>query len=342
MRSAIIAMLTGLFSLFSLLPATAQTSVPVTARGANRPLEQIRILGSVMVRERSVSLLEICDPATLPSKWKSIMGAQNIGDAPPVGTEKFVDPAQLRSYLVTLLSSNGINPAGVELEIPSKIVVTRESTSVSQQWIENVFKKYVMQNTAWKHSDITIENVRVSGISVVPTGTLTYTVRPVTSAQRLTGNVSISLTLYVDGEMVRALDVLGQVEVFDNVYFASRPLKRNQIISAADLEIHRMNITDTADRYATQPEQVENRRVIYEVGAHQPLELRDLDKPLVIKRGDPVRIVYEAPGLHGERKGARQRRCRGRRQPCGNEYFFDQDDILQSFKQSNSEGRSMK
>ncbi len=297
MRSVVFALLTAVFSMALLLPASAQTT------GAVAPLRQIRILGSVMVRDRSVSLLQICDQATLPPKWKSIMGAQDIGEAPPAGSEKFVDPVQLRSFLVMLLNSNGINAEAVKLDIPPKIVVTRQSTTVSQTWVQDLFKKYVMQNTRWNRSDITIGNVRYSGIPAIPTGALTYTVRPVSSAQNLIGNVSISVDLYVDGEMVRSLDVLGQVQVFENVYFASRPLKRDQIISAADLEVHKMNITDTADRYATRLDQVENRRVNSPVGVHQPLELRDLDKPLVIKRGDPVSIVYEVPGLLVSAKG---------------------------------------
>ncbi|MGC8490251.1 MAG: flagellar basal body P-ring formation chaperone FlgA [Syntrophobacteraceae bacterium] len=297
MRSVLFALLAAVFSLGSLVPAKAQTTGTLAAPETAKPLAQIRILGNVMVHDANVSLLQICDPTTLPAKWKSILGAQNIGEAPPAGSEKFVDPAQLRSYLDTLLNSRGVNPSGVKLVIPAKIVVTRESTNVSQQWIENVFKKYVLENTPWKQSDLTIQNVRYSGIPVIPTGTLTYTVRPVTSARNLIGNVSLSVDLYVDGEMVRTLDILGQVEVFKNVYFANQPLKRDQIITPADLEVHRMNITDSVDRYATDPGQVENRRVTYEVGAHQPLMLSDLNKPLVIKRGDPVKIVFEAPGL---------------------------------------------
>ncbi len=303
MRWVIIAMLTGIFSLVPLLPATARATGAVMAPAAARPLEEIRIKANVMVRDTNVSLLQICDPATLPEKWKLIMGAQDIGQAPPVGSEKFVDPAQLRSYLVTLLNSHGVNPAGVKLDIPSKIVVTSQSTRVSQQWMENVFKKYVMENTPWQQSDITIENVRYSGIPVVPMGTLTYSVTPVTSPQNLIGNVSLSVNLYVDGKMVRNLNLLGRVKLFQNVYFASRPLRTNHIISPADLEVHRMDVTDFVNRYATHLGQVENRRVLYEVGAHQPLELSELDKPLVIKRGDPVRIVYESPGLLVSAKG---------------------------------------
>ncbi len=297
----VIALLTTVFSLVSFLPATAQ-SVAKSPKAAGA-LKEIRIRSAIMVRDGNVCLLEICDPSTLPDNWKSIMSAQNIGDAPPVGAEKFVDPTRLRSFLVALLNSHGLDAAGVKLDIPSKIVVTRESTRVSQQWIEEVFKKYVMENSQWKQSDIAFENLRLSGIPVIPTGTLTYTVRPVTSGTRLIGNVSLSVDLYVDGRMVRTLDILGRVEVFQNVYFASRPLKRNDVISNSDLEVHRMDITDAVDRYATQADQVLNRRMLYEIGVHQPLVLAQLDKPLVIKNGDPVRIIYQIPGLLVSAKG---------------------------------------
>jgi flagella basal body P-ring formation protein FlgA len=43
--------------------------------------------------------------------------------------------------------------------------------------------------------------------------------------------------------------------------------------------------------------------VLHNIGVHQPLELRDLDKPLVLKRGDSVQIVYDEPGFSVTAKG---------------------------------------
>jgi flagella basal body P-ring formation protein FlgA len=48
---------------------------------------------------------------------------------------------------------------------------------------------------------------------------------------------------------------------------------------------------------------VENRRVLRNIGVHQPIELQNLDKPLVLKRGDPVMIVYDQPGIQVTAKG---------------------------------------
>jgi flagella basal body P-ring formation protein FlgA len=126
---------------------------------------------------------------------------------------------------------------------------------------------------------------------------MTYEVTGSSSRERFIGNVTATVDFYVNEEKVRTLGIVGKVEVFGNVYLASRPMKQNEMVSQADLEVHKMNLTDAADRFATRLDQVENRRVLRNLGVHQPLELKDLDKPLVLKRGDQVKIVYEEPGL---------------------------------------------
>jgi flagella basal body P-ring formation protein FlgA len=39
------------------------------------------------------------------------------------------------------------------------------------------------------------------------------------------------------------------------------------------------------------------------MGVHQPLDIKDLDKPVVLKRGDAVTIVFDQPGLKLTAKG---------------------------------------
>ncbi len=303
MRSVMIALLATLIFLVLLLPAVTPFAGIDSAWSAPEPISEIRVLSNITVNHKDVSLVEICDPETLPSEWKSIMGVLNIGDAPPAGSEKFIDPGQLRTYLVRLLDSYRINSSDVKLDIPDRIVVRRESNPITQELLEEIFKKFVFENSPWKQEDINIQRVHFSGIPVIPTGTMTYEVTGSSARERFIGNVTATVDFYVNGEKVRTLGVAGKVEVFGNVYLASRPLKQNEMISEADLEVHKMNLTDAADRFATRPDQVENRRVLRNLGVHQPLELRDLDKPLVLKRGDPVKIVYEEPGLSVTAKG---------------------------------------
>jgi flagella basal body P-ring formation protein FlgA len=298
-----IAPLAALIFLVLFLSGVIHVGCIDSAWSAAEPIREIRVLSNVTVNHKDVSLVEICDPETLPGEWKSIMDGLNIGDAPPAGSEKFIDPGQLRTYLVRLLDSYRINSSDVKIDIPDRIVVRRESTQITQEQIEEIFKKFVFDNSPWKQEEINIQRVRFSGIPIIPTGKMTYEVTGSSARERFIGNVTATIDFYVNGDKARTLGVAGRVEVFGNVYHASRPLKQNEMISEADLEVHKMNLTDAADRFATRPDQVESRRVLRNIGVHQPLELRDLDKPLVLKRGDSVQIVYEEPGLSVTAKG---------------------------------------
>ncbi|MGA2403444.1 MAG: flagellar basal body P-ring formation chaperone FlgA [Syntrophobacteraceae bacterium] len=274
----------------------------VSGWSAPEPIGEVRVLRNVTVNQKDVSLVDICDPETLPAEWKSIMGTLNIGDAPQAGSEKFIDPGQLRTYLIRLLDSYGINSSEVKFDIPDRIVVRRESIQITQDQVEEIFKKFVLENSPWRHEQINVQRVHFSGLPVIPTGKMTYEVT-VSPKERFIGNVIATIDFYVDAEKVRTLSIVAKVEVFGNAYLASHPLKQNQMISEADLEVQKINLTDVADRLATRPDQVENRRVLRNVGVHQPLELKDLDKPLVLKRGDMVKIVYDQPGLSVTAKG---------------------------------------
>jgi flagella basal body P-ring formation protein FlgA len=272
------------------------------AWSASEPITEIRVLGNLTVSQKDVSLADICDPETIPGEWKSIMGSLNIGEAPQAGSEKYIDPGQLKTYLTRLLDSRGVNSSDVKLDIPDRIVIRRESTQIGQEQIEEIFKKFVFENSPWRHEEISIPRVRFSGFPIVPIGKLTYEVT-VAPKERYIGNVPATIDFYVNGEKAQTITVIGRVEVFGNAYLAAQPLKQNQMIAATDLEVKKINLTDAADRFATSLDQVENRRVLRNVGVHQPLELKDLDKPLVLKRGDIVKIVYDQPGLSVTAKG---------------------------------------
>jgi flagella basal body P-ring formation protein FlgA len=300
MRSFIIVPLAAAFGLLLL---SAAPGLPVLNAAWCAPaITEIRVLKNVTVSNKEVSLAEICDPETLSAEWKAILGGLNIGDAPPAGAEKFIDPGQLRAFLVKLLDSQGVNPSDVKLDIPDGIVVRRQSVQITQEQIESIFKKFVLENSPWKQQDLTIQRVHYSGLPSIPTGTMSYEVNA-SPKERYIGNVNVTIDFYVNGEKVRTLGVVGRVEVFGTVYLASRPLKPNDMITAADLETQRINLTEAADRFATRLDQAENHRVVHGIGMHQPIELKNLDKPLVLKRGDPVTIVFDLPGLQVTAKG---------------------------------------
>lgn len=265
-------------------------------------LTELRVLPQVATDKRQVALLDLCDSSNVPDDWKNLMARTNIGEGPALGSEKYVDPAMLRTYLCQFIDSQGADSSRVEIRLPDRITVTRQSVQLSDEQIEGIFRKFIMENAPWKPEDMVIRKVSYSGLPVLPTGKMTYEVIPA-QRERFAGNVSISVNFIVNGEKVRTLGITGRVDVYQNIYHASRALKQNDIVTPADLELQRINITESPDDYVTRPDQALNNRIVRGVRLHEPITLKDVDKPLVLKRGDPVTIVYAQPGIHVTAKG---------------------------------------
>ena len=265
-------------------------------------LSELRVLPKVTTDKKQVTLLDLIDTSSLPDDWKKVMGETGVGDGPAAGSDKYVDPGMLRNYLCQFIDSQGGDSSHVQMRLPDRIVVSRQSVQVSQEEIEGIFRKFVMENAPWKPEDIVIQRISFSGLPSLPAGHMTYEVVPL-QRERFIGNVSVSVNFIVNGEKVRTLGVTGKVDVYQNVYLASRALRQNDVVTPADLELQRINISEAPDRYITQPDQALNKRLMRNIGVHQPITLKDVDKPLILKRGDAVTIVYSQPGLHVTAKG---------------------------------------
>lgn len=273
-----------------------------TECAAMSAISEIRVLGKISVSRKQVFLLDLCDSSTIPEDWRKIMAKQDIGEAPAVSSEKFVEPATMKVYLEWFIESQGADPAQVRITMPDKIVVARQAVQISQEQIESIFQKYIRDNSPWNPQDVVIQKVSFTGLPILPEGPMTYEVVP-SQRGRFVGNVNVAINFFVNAEKVRSLGVSGKVDVFQNVIHASRALKQNDLITAADLEYQRVNVTESTERYATQPDQVVNKRLLRNVGIHQAFELKNLDKPLLLKRGDAVTIIYNTPGLQLTAKG---------------------------------------
>jgi len=108
--------------------------------------------------------------------------------------------------------------------------------------------------------------------------------------------------------------VSGKVERYQEVIHTVRAMKRDEVVADADIESIRVSIADHPDRYLTQRDQVVGKKLLGNVRPNQPLSPRDLDQPSLIKRGDPVTIVYRQEGIRLSTRGeAKENGAQGER-----------------------------
>jgi flagella basal body P-ring formation protein FlgA len=265
-------------------------------------LTRLDVLSQVRPERKRVTLLDLCDSTLIPEDWKKAMSEVDIGESPAAGAEKVINPLQLKAFIGTFLNAQGLDPASVEIVLPESISVRRSSMLVSKEQVESIFREFILSSAPWDSGELVIRSVHYSGIVELPTGEMTYEVTA-GPRERFIGNVSVTIQFLVDGEKERTLRATGKVELYRNVVHTTRFLRRNDIISEADVELQKISVTDTADRFSVSTDQVVGKRVLREIGARQPIVMANLDSPAALKRGAAVTIIHELGGLKLTAKG---------------------------------------
>lgn len=265
-------------------------------------LTKLNVLSEVRPDRKRVSLMDLCDSSNVSEDWKAAMSEIDIGESPAAGTEKVIDPLQLKLFIQNFLSSRGYDSSKVQIVLPDKISVRRMSVLLPKEQVEGIYKDFIKSRAPWNPRDMVIGNVYYSGMVELPTGAMTYEVTT-NPRERFVGNVSVTIQFLVNGDKERSLNVTGKVEVFQNVVHTARVLKRNDLVSEADVELQKMSVSDSPDRFAVSLEQVVGRKTLRELQSHQPIALADLENPAALKRGATVTIIFEQAGLRLTAKG---------------------------------------
>lgn len=272
------------------------------ARAGSETLK-LEALPEVLVEHKRVNLLDLFRAADCPDNIRQLLGKTDIGEAPAAGSEKIIHGEQLKAYLAKLLSPHGYDAARIDVRVGEKITIRRSSVQVSKEEIEAIYREFIATRAPWDAGDVAVRGVWFSGPSIeLPAGNVTHEVVAAPN-ERFLGNVAVTIHFIVDGEKERSVRVTGKVDVLQNVVHTLRAIRRNELIQSSDVEFQRINISETPDRFATQMDQVVGKRMLREVGFHQPIALVELDRPLTLKRGSAVTIVYEKPGLKLSARG---------------------------------------
>jgi flagellar basal body P-ring formation protein FlgA len=263
---------------------------------------EISVQANVAVSDKRLRLLDFCGPDTLPQEWKALLAEVDLGPAPEVGRETTFKPQQIAQHLERLITLQGFDLKQIAIRLPDKITVSRRQMTITREQIEAHFREFVLKKASWKTEDLVIDQISFGSLPALPPGQLTVEVTA-SPHERFVGNVSVTMRFSVDGKEVRNMRVSAKVELYQEVVHSVRAMKRDEVITEADIQSIRTNIAARPARYLSQPDQVVGKRLICSIGPNEPFGPRDLDQPSVIKRGDPVTVVYQQDGIRLSTRG---------------------------------------
>ena len=255
-------------------------------------LTRISILPNVQINGEDILLGKIAgieghDPL-LVQKLSSIVVARAPlpGESRTLGKKAF----KLR------LKQNGINLSQLALQIPAKVVVTRNYIQISREKIKILVSDYIQKNIIKNNADGSIKDIQVADSLQLPNGRITFKVIPPRNRDLL-GKIPFSVHFDVNGKFYKRVWATATVEVLAEVVITKKPLGRHKPITEDDIELLKMDLAKLPSGVITDPEAVLGKRTKRAIGAKTVLRADQVELPPLVKRGDVVVIIAESSGL---------------------------------------------
>jgi flagella basal body P-ring formation protein FlgA len=255
-------------------------------------LSRIRILPHVQINDEDILLgriagIESHDPLLI-QKLSSILVAR----APLPGASRTLEKQTFKMRL----KQNGIDLTQLALDIPAKVVVTRNFIEISREKIKMLVSDYIQKTILKEHADGSIKDIQVADSLKLPNGRITFKVIPPRNRD-LVGKIPFSVHFDVNGKFYKRVWATATVEVLAEVVITKKPVGRHKPITENDIELLKMDMAKLPSGVITDPEAVLGKRTRRAIGAKTVLRADLVELPPLVKRGDVVVIIVETSGL---------------------------------------------
>lgn len=224
--------------------------------------------------------------------------AVSVARAPLPGLTRTLDA----SYLKARLRLAQVDMARLVLDLPPAVSVTTASQQVSGADLVAAAREHIL---AARPEDASRLTVQPSGVTppalIVPAGTLELKVRS-RAAGELIGTVSVAVEAWVDGGLVRTVNVPVRVGLATDVLVAARPIARAQTISLDDVRVERREL-GAGQEPLRAPAAAEGRRAVRHIAAGEPVLAALVMEPPLVRRGDIVQLAVEGRGVRAITQG---------------------------------------
>lgn len=279
--------------IIALAIAVAATICAPAPAAADEPgLPTVRLADHASVRAAAITIGEIGVVEGAGEELGRCLRAVRLGVSPMPGSWREMERDLIRSQLL----QGGYGPEQVRLVCPPVVRIYRESQTVSQATLESRLRDYVAANAPWSPDELDVTDVSRVGDAVVPAGELEIRVRTRGSADYL-GPTPFVVELLVDGRQARQLMMQARLSVFRDAVVAAAPLIAHQVISEADVETRRVDISSARGRTFSSVGEVVGMETTCYLQAASVLTAQSLAQPILVRRGEVVQLVASRPGF---------------------------------------------
>ena len=205
-----------------------------------------------------------------------------LGDAPKPGMTEFMTPASLEPKL----AANRVDFSSIAWNVPTQFKVTTQSQPVSGRQIAEIARSFLSQTAVGS----TVNLLELPADVQVPAGKLELAPE-LYGAIRYNGQTTVNVSLRTDGRSFVKVPVQFEVRRVLDVVVAAANLNAGDILTEQSVRLERMDVGKLAAGYLTELNKAVGQQVRYAMPPGSVLSERNLSRPILIKRGENIRIV---------------------------------------------------
>ena len=280
-------MLAALF----LLPAICYSAVRIT------------IKDEAFITGKTITLGDIADISGDEYSRIAILKQINLGTAPLPGSKMTLS----RSNLTDRLAGSQIDFSGIQWDTPPEyIVITTGGQVISGQTLLKAAKSRLeskFPNSGQVEYSIAILQ-EIADI-IAPIGSISYSI----SGQSIRLGVvqTAYLTISIDGVQYSRIPVKCEIKRYEPVLIAANNISARQKLTADSVRLMKLDTSRLKDDYLRDYEKAVDMVVNRSLTTGMVIHSSYLDKPVIVKRGNPVAIIARIGSVEVTATGVAQR-----------------------------------
>lgn len=214
-----------------------------------------------------------------------------MGTAPRLGQRRAISG----TLLAGRLAQAGWGEGTLEVELPSRITVERETREISQSELERIALDLLTEALPHDSASVIIENLRVPRALSIPPVEPMWEISM--TANRGVGPVNFQISAISDGEVVGTAQGSAQVDVEIVAAEAVVQIPRGTVITPDMIRTTTARLRSVPNGALLDPQSIIGMETTQSIQANSIITSRAVQPETLVRRGDLVTMIYDSGPL---------------------------------------------
>lgn len=252
----------------------------------------VRVQAESTARRDSLTLGDIADVQTNEPELAIQLRAIALGYAPQVGAVRELT----KQKIALAISAAGFSQEVVDMEAPAVTLVRREAQTVDPVLVRQTVERSLVASLPSVGTTARLTRLDLPSHIEVPTG-LVELRASVSASTSLFNPFPVAIEFRVDGRLFKRLSTTAQAEAFAPVMVAARDLGVKTRLREGDFKVELKPLLRNPSLYLSEPTRLRGASLVHSLAPGEAITLDALIADIVVKPGDPVRIVGQSGAL---------------------------------------------